>query len=211
MGYGLSRKGVGHLKLFDNDYVESSNLNRQFFFKKDIGKPKGERLAINLSKHSFCGTHFSGYGLSFQDAIAFDVEAVTGGIGIIGVDNGTTRIDASNIYRKLGIPTIFIAVDLLGQSGYVYVQESKPDAPCFGCKFPKTLNSNKVSCRTPAVIDILQVVSGFALYAIDSLLMDRKRNWNYREVSLAGFMDDVSLMIEKRDDCPLCGNLKHVK
>ncbi len=44
----LVRAGVGHLVLVDFDRVELSNLNRQFFFQSDLGKPKVIALAEHL-------------------------------------------------------------------------------------------------------------------------------------------------------------------
>ncbi len=44
----LVRAGVGSLVLADFDRVEVSNLNRQFFFQSDIGKPKVSTLADHL-------------------------------------------------------------------------------------------------------------------------------------------------------------------
>lgn len=44
----LARAGVGGLILADFDVVEESNLNRQYFFLDDIGKPKVEALAARL-------------------------------------------------------------------------------------------------------------------------------------------------------------------
>jgi len=44
----LVRAGVGSLILADFDFVEESNLNRQYFFLEDIGKLKVEALAARL-------------------------------------------------------------------------------------------------------------------------------------------------------------------
>ncbi|MCP4547002.1 MAG: sulfur carrier protein ThiS adenylyltransferase ThiF [bacterium] len=44
----LARAGVGSLILADFDVVEISNLNRQHFFQKDIGRLKTEALADHL-------------------------------------------------------------------------------------------------------------------------------------------------------------------
>lgn len=44
----LARAGVGNLIIADFDYVEESNLNRQYYFQSDIGKPKIECLALHL-------------------------------------------------------------------------------------------------------------------------------------------------------------------
>ena len=40
IGEGLVRKGLGFLNIFDEDTVELSNLNRQRFYEKDLGKNK---------------------------------------------------------------------------------------------------------------------------------------------------------------------------
>ncbi len=44
----LTRAGIGHLVLVDLDTVEESNLNRQHFFRSDIGTPKVTALAAHL-------------------------------------------------------------------------------------------------------------------------------------------------------------------
>lgn len=44
----LVRSGISSLTIVDFDLVEASNLNRQFYFTDQIGKPKVEMLAINL-------------------------------------------------------------------------------------------------------------------------------------------------------------------
>lgn len=44
----LVRAGVGHLVIADDDHVVASNLNRQHFFIRDIGKEKAPALAEYL-------------------------------------------------------------------------------------------------------------------------------------------------------------------
>jgi len=46
----LVRSGVGHLVLVDSDVVDETNLNRQFYFRDQIGMPKTEALADNLRR-----------------------------------------------------------------------------------------------------------------------------------------------------------------
>jgi sulfur carrier protein ThiS adenylyltransferase len=46
----LVRAGIGRLMIADFDIVEESNLNRQYFFIEDIGKPKSETLKLRLGK-----------------------------------------------------------------------------------------------------------------------------------------------------------------
>ncbi|MBX7255922.1 MAG: ThiF family adenylyltransferase [Candidatus Hydrogenedentes bacterium] len=206
VGYGLCRKGYRRLRYYDHDTVEHSNLNRQFFFKNDLGKNKAIQLVKNLAPHAPSGTILEGHALSFQDAVALGHDLVADFV-VCGVDNGETRVAVARYCLRHAIPVVFLAVDFAAEHGYVFVQE--PGGACFGCVFPNALNSPKAPCRVPAVIDILDVVAGLALYAIDSLLMDRRRAWNFRNVHLAGFAPSSELVIEKRPDCPLCGGQNH--
>lgn len=46
----LVRSGVGHLTLIDFDVIEESNLNRQMFFRDQLGEPKVEAIADTLRR-----------------------------------------------------------------------------------------------------------------------------------------------------------------
>jgi sulfur carrier protein ThiS adenylyltransferase len=46
----LARAGVGHLLIVDFDQVESSNLNRQYYFMDQVGEFKVEALRENIEK-----------------------------------------------------------------------------------------------------------------------------------------------------------------
>jgi molybdopterin/thiamine biosynthesis adenylyltransferase len=198
----LARKGAGKLVLLDHDIVEPSNLPRQVYYPRDVGKPKAYALAANLARESVCASMFSGYHLSFQDAIARGVD-VTGDVAIVGVDSNPGRIAASAYYRERGVPVIFSAVSRAADHGYVFVQE--PQGPCFGCMFPGSINDTTAPCPgTPAIVDILKVVTGIAVYTVDSLLMPRPRHWNYKAVYLAT-EGDMTWTVAKRSDCTLCG------
>lgn len=45
----LARIGIGHLTVVDFDVVESSNLNRQYYFRAQIGVPKVIALRDNIA------------------------------------------------------------------------------------------------------------------------------------------------------------------
>lgn len=49
IAFALARTGVGHLHLVDFDTVEPSNLNRQCYRIRDLGKPKTHALAEQLT------------------------------------------------------------------------------------------------------------------------------------------------------------------
>lgn len=208
VGEGLCRKGIGRLLIFDHDVVEHTNLNRQHFFRDDVGQNKACCLVRNLAPHCHSLATLEGYPYSFEDALALNI-CMSASFVVCGVDNSQARVAASQHYRHLAVPVIFIAVDFLAECGHVFVQESKPTTACFGCAFPKSLAGRKAPCFVPSAKDILKVTAGLGLYAVDSLLMARHRNWNYRRIHLAGYAPDVSIMVERDKTCPLCSLKPH--
>jgi hypothetical protein len=95
-----------------------------------------------------------------------------GSVAIVGVDNNPGRIAASRFYWKQGVPVIFTAVSREADHGYVFIQ--KPGEACFGCLSPQAVNDETYPCSDrPAVKDILKVVAGIVVYAVDTLLMRR--------------------------------------
>ncbi|MGD1061726.1 MAG: ThiF family adenylyltransferase [Terracidiphilus sp.] len=195
----LARKGIGQITILDDDIVEASNLNRQRFYMKDLGKNKALALTENLERECIAATEIRGVALRLEEAIARGVELFCG-VAVCGVDNNPARVAACRYFRAKGIPVIFTAVSANGDHGYVFVQEK--DGPCIGCLFPDMVNDDRYPCPgTPAIADVLQLVGALAVYAIDSLLMKRPRGWNYRRISLSDGTQDGASLIPARPGC----------
>lgn len=196
----LVRKGIGRITLLDNDIVEASNLNRQRFYIKDVGRNKALALARNLRRECIAATEIRGYALRLEEALArginFDCD-----VAICGVDNNPARVAASWYYRSRKIPVVFAAVSRDADHGYVFVQEA--GGPCIVCLFPDMVDDDRYPCPgTPAIADILQAVGSLAVYAVDSILMRRARSWNYRRISLSDGTLDGTSSIPTRPVCP---------
>lgn len=195
----LVRKGVGRIALLDDDFVEPSNLNRQRFYTKDIGKNKALRLAENLLPECIAETDVLGFPLRLQEAIAVGTD-LSCDVAICGVDNNPARVATSRFFRERGIPVIFTAVSMDGDHGYVFVQEKK--GPCLACMYPDMIDDDRYPCPgTPAIVDILQALGALAIYAVDTLLMNRKRSWNYRRISLSDGALDGAALVPIRQGC----------
>jgi len=211
IGQALARKGVGHLFLADRDTVEPSNLNRQLFYKRDLWRNKAVRSAKNLARESFLGTTFTGVPANAMEALRSGLVPRVDCI-VSSVDNDLTREELSDYALASGLPLITVAVSGDGDGGYVHVQ--KPGESCWGCAFPRgrrirdDLDSYRAPCPgTPAIKDILMVVSGIAVYAIDTLFMERPVAWNYCDFHMAGYMPGAATRIERLPGCHLCGGI----
>lgn len=201
-GEGLARKGVGTLKIFDPDHVELSKLNRQRFYKKDLYRNKAMALSRNLVAEATDDSLIIEHPYSFEHALRRNVD-MDADVIVCGADNNPTKLKVSAYYLGKR-PVVFLGVDELADHGYVFVQDI--EGPCFACLFPHALNDEGGECaKVGAVKDILKVVAGIALYAIDSLLMRRPRSWNFREVTLGGFCPDATEKISTRGGCLVCG------
>ena len=210
IGECLARKGVGNLILCDADSVEPSNLNRQRFFKRDLWKNKGVCLARNLAAESFLGSAVIGIPMNFMEAVAGNLLEDVSCI-VSGVDNDLAREEIAEYALAARVPLITAAVSADGDGGYVHIQ--KPGEACWGCAFPRSkklrddLEHYRAPCPgSPAVKDILMMVSGAAVYALDTLFMARPISWNYREFHLAGFMPDLTRRIDRLPHCHMCGS-----
>ena len=198
----LVRKGIGRITLLDNDIVEPSNLNRQRFYIKDVGKNKALALARNLQTECIVETEIRGYALRLEEALAREIN-LDCDVAICGVDNNPARVTASRYFRSKSIPVIFTAVSRDADHGYVFVQDR--DGACIGCMFPDMINDDRYPCPgTPAVLDILQAVGAFAVYAVDTLLMQRPRRWDYRRITLSDGAFDGGPFVPPRAGCRLC-------
>jgi len=179
----LVRKGIGVITLLDDDIVEASNLNRQRYYERDIGAKKAIALAQNLQPECIAATEIRGYAMRFEEAVARRVD-LSCNVAICGVDNNPTRVATSRYFRAAAVPVIFTAVSADADHGYVFIQEAT--GACIACVFPDAINDDRFPCpSTPAIADVLQTIGGMAVYAVDSLLSDRKRGWNYRRICLA--------------------------
>jgi molybdopterin/thiamine biosynthesis adenylyltransferase len=195
----LVRKGIGRITMLDDDFVEASNLNRQRFYTKDIGRNKALALAENMERECIAPTEIRGIGFRLEEAITREIDLACD-VAVCGVDNNPARVAASRHFRFHGIPVVFTGVSRDGDCGYVFVQEKH--GQCIGCLYPDMADDDRYPCPgTPAIADILQAVGALAVYAVDSLLMKRVRAWNYRRISLSDAAGDGAAMVESRSGC----------
>ena len=104
----LCRAGVGTLRIVDRDFLETSNLQRQFLFdEQDVesGLPKAiaakqrlEKINRNVSIEAFV-----------EDVDAQNIRSLTQGVGVVvdGTDNFETRFLINDICVSESIPWVY--------------------------------------------------------------------------------------------------------
>ena len=200
---GLVRKGVGTLKILDFDTVTLSNLNRQFFFPEDLHHPKAWALARNLEPHGAMGTKLIAWNVTFEQAQERDVD-LNCNVAISAVDDDRTRVAISKFAMTRSIPALFGGASTAADNAYVFVQET--GGACFGCAFPDEVNNARSPCPgSPAIKDLFKGLACLALYATDSLVMQRPRRWQLYILCPADATFTVSGSVDRRPDCALCG------
>lgn len=144
----------------------------------------------------------TGHALRLKEAVARDVDPSCD-VAICDVDNNPTRVLVSRTFRSRGIPVVFLAVTSQADHGYVFIQHE--NGLCFVCVFPDVEDDRQYPCPgTPAVLDILQIIGGLAVYALDSCVVRRPRHRNHRAVHLGDGSWDASRTMSSRVACSGC-------
>lgn len=202
----LVQMGIGRADVVDGDTVETSNLNRQFFFPTDIGKPKAHRLIHNVARFSVDSTVLRGYYGWFQEFMG-DPSRGEYRVVIAGVDNDEANIAVSAFAIRRAIPAVFVNVSEDGNACRVFIQ--RPGQACFACYEPSALMPRKVDpgkgCPpVPAIGDILLVASGLAVRAAIGELFGKpiSRRYNCRDITFVGH--DIQKTVQRNPQCPLC-------
>jgi len=204
VAHAIGRKGAADLLgLVDDDRLARQNLTRQLFSPADIGKYKTHALAKRLAREAMFPIKINSYPFRFQELLERGYHLGKPNLLICGVDNNPTRRAVSEYGLEHRIPVIHAAVARDGGSLYVMVQE--PGKACWLCAFPHYANDDSYPCNLPGIIDVLQVVSGLIVYAVDSLICTRARHWNVREIFMHGDLADRTRQLDRRPDCSLCG------
>lgn len=200
----LVRKGVGILDIFDGDIVEVSNLNRQKFYLEDIFESKALSLAKNAAREGHSKNIIRGHFIDFSKVVASELRQ-TPDVVVCAVDNNLTRQFVSRFFRRRNIPVVFTATSEQSDYGGVFVQEAT--GACIGCLFPRmtAASSERHVCKpVPAVINILSVLGGIVLHAIDHVLMTSTLDWNFYSVHLNGMTPGIIDHVAPKSGCNNC-------
>jgi molybdopterin/thiamine biosynthesis adenylyltransferase len=201
----LALAGVGHLRLIDQDIVETPNLHRQILYTTDsLDYPKVEVAAAKLKKYNpLIKTEVFSENLNSGNAerLLDEVDLV-----VDGLDNMATRFLVNRTCVNLKIPYVFGAA--IGLEGNVSVF-SAPSTPCLECILPNYSDNELMSCDTRGVLGVTPGIIGAiqAFEAIKVLVGIGKPLNSKLMVCDFSDMSFSTITLSKRNNCPACSGI----
>lgn len=146
----MARAGVGRLTLIDRDYVEISNLQRQWLYDEQDAsesQPKAIAAAERLKRiASACevSAHVADLTAGNIDDLLSDADLI-----LDGTDNFETRYLLNDFAVERGIPWIYGAA--VGSYG-ITMPIVPGTTPCFVCVYPAPPSGVQPTCETAGVL-----------------------------------------------------------
>jgi len=160
----LALAGVGHLRLIDQDTVETPNLHRQILYSlDDLHYPKAEVAAQRLEK---LNPLLKAEPVS-ENVNPGNVEKLLEGVDLVvdGLDNMFTRYLINRTCVKMGVPYVFGAA--IGIEGNLSVF-APPETGCLECLLPNMSDADLLTCDTRGVVGATPGIIG-AMQAMEAI------------------------------------------
>jgi adenylyltransferase/sulfurtransferase len=200
----LARAGVGTLTVLDRDYVEPSNLHRQWLFEESDaaeGVPKAIAAARRLAAINSSVT----VRPMVADLTPGNADELLGGAAVIldGTDNFEARFLINDYAVSRGIPWIYGAA--VGSYG-IAMPVIPGSTACLRCVYPAPPAGVQPTCETAGVLNVIvSAVASIQVAAALKLLCGREVRGRITTVDV---WEGGIRQIEgpPRDpECPCCG------
>src|SRR6201993_4048944 len=204
----LVRAGVGHLRLIDRDFIETSNLQRQVLFDEhDVAEnlPKAEAAARKLGAIN-SSVHVEPVVTDIDRTNIVElVEAAD--LVLDGTDNFEIRYLINDVSVKLGKPWVYGGcIGSHGQTMTILPGET----PCLRCVFEAAPAPGETgTCETAGVLGpVVSVIASYQAAEAFKILAGRRDKIN-RELVYLDVWDNVYRRIKiapllGKVDCPCC-------
>ena len=203
----LARAGVGRLRIIDRDFVEWSNLQRQFLFDEsdaDAGLPKAVAAARRLAR---VNSEIMIEPL-VADLTTANIEDLLEGVELLldGTDNFEARFLVNDYAVSRGIPWIYAAA--VGSYGLTMAIVPGRTA-CLRCVYPEPPQGSQPTCETEGVLApvtacIASLASGNAL----KILGCGSESVNARLTTVDIWSGEIrqTAAPERDPECPCCAH-----
>ena len=200
----MCRAGAGFLKVVDRDFVELSNLQRQFLFDEQDAEQRLPKAIAASQKLRAINSEVAIEPL-IADVTPDNVEEIIAGSDVVldGTDNLETRLLINDACVKAGIPWVYGGA--LGAIGMTMTVVPHKTA-CLRCLINQAPAPGTMpSCDTEGVLSMASAIVASAQSAEAlKLLVGLEPKGGILHIDV--WERDYSLFeFERRDDCPACG------
>ena len=149
----LARAGVGSLTIVDRDYVEPSNLQRQWLFEESDAAEALPKAAAAARRIAAINSRVR-VTAAVSDLTAANAAELLSGAGVVldGTDNFETRYLINDFAVSAGIPWIYGAA--VGSYGLVMPVIPGRTA-CLRCVYPEPPSGVQPTCETAGVLNAI--------------------------------------------------------
>jgi len=149
----LARAGVGRLTIIDRDYVEPSNLHRQWLFEESDAAESLPKAAAAARRIAAINSAVEVRGI-VADLTARNAEELLGGADVMldGTDNFEARYLVNDFAVSRGIPWIYGAA--VGSYG-IAMPVIPGHTACLRCVYPDPPAGVQPTCETAGVLNVI--------------------------------------------------------
>ena len=199
----LARAGIGRLRIVDRDYVELSNLQRQWLFDEadaELGLPKAAAAARKLAAIN----HEVHIEPVIADLTAANAEEIFEGVQLIldGTDNFETRYLINDFCVSGGTPWIYGAA--VGSYG-ITMPVVPGETACLRCVYPDPPSGSQPTCETAGVLGpITALVASLQVSEAIKIICGTAPSRKITTVDV--WSGEIRQVAEPgpREDCPAC-------
>lgn len=200
----LARAGIGFLRIIDRDYVELSNLQRQWLFDEcdaEQGLPKAVAAARKIA----------GINSSVEvepqvaDLTPANADDLLGGVDLIldGTDNFETRYLINDFAVRQGVPWVYGAA--VGSYG-IAMRVIPGKAACLRCIYPDPPGGAQPTCETAGVLGtVTALIASWQVSAAMKILCGAEPAAKITTVDV--WSGEIRQVAQPGPvaDCPACG------
>jgi adenylyltransferase/sulfurtransferase len=149
----LARAGVGRLTIIDRDYIEPSNLHRQWLFEEADAAEALPKAVAAQRRIARINSRVQVRGV-VADLTASNAEELLAGAGLIldGTDNFETRYLINDFAVSRGIPWVYGAA----VASYGITMPVIPGhTACLRCVYPNPPGGAQPTCETAGVLNVI--------------------------------------------------------
>jgi adenylyltransferase/sulfurtransferase len=200
----LARAGVGRLTIIDRDYIEPSNLHRQWLFEEadaEAALPKAVAAKRRIERiNSLIQLRAAVADLTAGNA----EDLLTADVILDGTDNFDTRYLMNDFAVSRGIPWIYGAA----VGSYGLTMPVIPGAtPCLRCVYPDPPGGAQPTCETAGVLNaVISAVASLQVADALKLLAGHPEKVRAR-IATMDVWEGTLRQIDAPDrdpDCPCC-------